>query len=467
VGRRQVAFAALAVGLVVTAAACTTPSSEAGPGSTTSTTLLQPNAGCYDNTVNTRSVDYRYSGIPNVEGNMAFIGSTDGTCSGPVNPNLASTLVLTAGIDSANTICLGLGGTGVSNQTWRQQGWTGLTDDSWVCGIPAPLGVVTTFAGDPTARGTADGTGSAARFDGPSGVAIDADGNAYVTDRRNNTVRKVTPGAVVTTLAGTPGLAGSADGTGSSARFNAPSGVAVDATGTLFVADAGNSTIRRITPAGEVTTIAGTAGQPGSADGTGPAARFDSPSGPAVDGSGNVLIADAANSTIRRINPAGEVTTIAGTAGQTGSADGTGPAARFANPAAVTVDGVGNIYVADSSNSAIRKITPTGVVTTLAGTSGNYGSTDGTGAAASFRSPNGIAVDRSGHLYVFDGFSAKVRRITPAGTVTTLAGSGDFGTADGFGPAASFTKGGTVAVDSSGTTVLVADYFASTIRKIT
>ena len=187
---------------------------------------------------------------------------------------------------------------------------------------------------------------------------------------RNDTIRKITPAGVVTTFAGTAGQSGSADGTGAAARFTNPEGTAVDGAGNVYVADTFNDTIRKITPAGVVTTLAGTAGQGGSADGTGAAARFAFPTGVAVDGAGNVYVADTDNDTIRKITPAGVVTTLAGTAGQSGSADGTGAAARFNSPFGLAVDGAGNIYVADEDNDAIREITPAGVVSTLAGTAG-------------------------------------------------------------------------------------------------
>ena len=178
--------------------------------------------------------------------------------------------------------------------------------------------------------------------------------------------------------------------------------MAVDGSGNVYVADSGNYTIRKITPAGVVSTLAGLAGSSGSADGTGSAARFYYPTGVAVDGSGNVYVADTGNYTIRKITPAGVVSTLAGLAGSTGSADGTGSAARFYYPYGVAVDGSGNVYVADTGNYTIRKITPAGVVSTLAGTAGSSGSADGTGSAARFNYPTGVAVDGSGNVYVAD-----------------------------------------------------------------
>jgi hypothetical protein len=331
-----------------------------------------------------------------------------------------------------------------------------------------PAGVVTTLAGTAGAFGSADGAGAAARFSYTQGVAVDASGNSYVADRDNSTIRKVTPAGVVTTLAGTAGAFGSADGTGAAARFINPRGVAVDGSGNVYVADTSNSTIRKVTPAGVVTTLAGTAGAFGSADGTGAAARFNSPWGVAVDGSSNVFVADSYNSTIRKITPAGVVTTLAGTAGARGSADGTGAAARFYYPQGVAVDGSGNVYVADTSSYTIRKITPAGVVTTLAGTAGVTGSADGTGAAALFGGPVDVAVDGAGNVYVADVDNNTIRKITPAGVVTTLAGTAGAppGTADGTGAAARFFYPVGVTVDGSGN-VYVADWGASTIRKIT
>ena len=330
-----------------------------------------------------------------------------------------------------------------------------------------PAGVVTTFAGTAGSDGSADGTGAAARFKSPLGITVDRAGNVFVADRWNYTIRKITPARVVTTFAGAASRAGSADGTGAAASFFYPSGVTVDGWGNLFVADNFNYTIRKITPAGVVTTFAGTAGSAGSADGTGAAARFLDPSGVAMDGSGNLFVADAYNQTIRVITPAGVVTTLAGTVGSLGSADGTGAAAKFNYPRAVAVDGAGNVFVADTSNNTIRKITPAGVVTTFAGTAGAKGCADGTGAAANFGFPTAVAVDGADNLFVADSGNNTIRQITPAGVVTTLAGTpGSFGSADGTGAAARFSNPYGITVDQAGN-VLVADNGNNAIRKIT
>jgi sugar lactone lactonase YvrE len=307
--------------------------------------------------------------------------------------------------------------------------------------ITIPAAVVTTFAGSlDNTYGSTDGTGTAASFHRPEGIAVDANGNAYVDDTSNSTIRKITPEGVVTTFAGTAGTTGSTDGTGAAARFNWPEGIAVDASGNLYVADPGTETIRKITPDGVVTTFAGQS----------PTATFLTPAGIAVDASGNVYVTDSQNNTIRKITPEGVVTTLAGKTGVSGSTDGTGAAARFNWPEGIAVDASGNVYVADTSNSTIRKITPAGVVTTLAGTAGTYGSADGTGTAATFDSPQGIAVDASGNVYVADKGNSEIRKITPEGVVTTIIGSHDNpATSLGLLPASIFNPYA-VAVDSTG-----------------
>ena len=198
-------------------------------------------------------------------------------------------------------------------------------------------------------------------------MAVDGNTNVYVGDFYNQTIRKITPDGMVTTLAGLAGTSGVNNGTGDAARFSYPSRVAVDRGGNVYVADTDNFAIRKITPAGVVTTLAGLAGTSGTNDGTGSLARFNQPFGVAVDASTNVYVADTGNHAIRKITPAGVVTTLAGLAGTTGNTNGTGTAARFNGPAGIAVDGNTNIYVGDTYNHQLRKITPAGVVTTVGG----------------------------------------------------------------------------------------------------
>jgi sugar lactone lactonase YvrE len=319
---------------------------------------------------------------------------------------------------------------------------------------------VTTLTGSGAAS-----TGSSAQFGIPHGIAVDAADNLYVTDESDPIIRKITPNRTVTTIVGLAGSPGSVDGTGSAARFNGPTGIAVDAAGNLYVADTINHTIRKITPDRTVTTIAGLAGSPGSTDGTGSAARFNYPTGIAVDAAGNLYVADYANHTIRKITPDRTVTTIAGLAGSLGSADGAGTAARFYYPLGIAIDTIGNLYVADTDNNTIRKIAPGGVVTTFAGLAGTFGSADGTGTAARFDYPEGIAIDAAGNFYVADTWYSTIRKITPDGVVTTLAGQvGIDGDVDGAGSQAQFKSLWGIAVDPAGS-VFVADTLNSRIGK--
>jgi len=312
--------------------------------------------------------------------------------------------------------------------------------------------VVTTLAGADGQKGHTDAVGTNARFAYPMGLAVAADATLYVVDQEDQTVRKITPEGAVSTLAGATNSKGSADGDAATARFYHPVALALAADGSLYLTDADNHTIRKISPTGAVTTVAGAPGRKGSADGPGPAARFNLPHGVAVDAGGTLYVADTENHTIRKIAPDGRVTTLAGTAGRKGSLDGAGPAARFFHPASIALDAAGNVYVADNGNHTIRKIAPDGAVSTLAGQAGHHGGTDGPGAGARFLFPTGVAVDAIGNVYVADHLNATIRKISPTGEVSTLAGSVlRIGHEDGAGPEARFVGPFGIAVDASGT----------------
>ncbi|MBV8666508.1 MAG: DUF4214 domain-containing protein [Burkholderiaceae bacterium] len=341
-------------------------------------------------------------------------------------------------------------------------------------------GVVSTFAGTAYAVGSADGIGAAARFNTPQGIAIDGDGNLYVADMNNNTVRKITATGAVTTLAGTPGSGAPLDGQGASAGFSWPWGLAIDNAGNVYVADALSMNIRKISPSGMVTTLAGIPIKAGYVDGAGPIADFSTPHGLAVDSDGYVYVADSGNNCIRKITPSGMVTTLAGNAPYPGSTDGTGAAAGFNYPYGVVADGTGNLYVTDSYNNSIRKVTPAGSTTAVVGAAEIEGSTDATGPEASFnfnsyeqwRLPSwafvvGIVQDSAGNLFVADTNNHTIRKITPTGVVSTFAGmTGYAGTADGLGINAMFHTPAGLAIDSADN-IYVADSGNNTIRTIT
>lgn len=327
-----------------------------------------------------------------------------------------------------------------------------------------PAGVVSTYAGTAPIPGSTDGSTSSALFYAPNGIAVDSASNLYVADTLNNTVRKINSAGAVTTLAGLAGRSSSVDGVTSAARFEDPYAIAVDGSGNAYVADATDHSIRKIAADGTVSTLAGKAGSFGSTDATGSAARFKGPLGIAADGAGNVYVADTGNLTVRKITAAGVVSTLAGSAGQSGSTDGNGSAARFSSPYGIAVDSSGNLYVVESTG-VVRKISAAGVVSTLAGGTGSNGFTNGTGSAARFSVPFDIAVDGSGNLYVSDHGNHAVRKITPSGAVTTLAGSGTAGNTNGSGTAASFHYPSGIAADPAGN-VYLADTDNQVIRKI-
>ncbi len=307
---------------------------------------------------------------------------------------------------------------------------------------------VSTLAG--STSGFLDGTGNTAKFQIPGGITNDAAGNIYVGDVGNNKIRKVTPAGVVTTFAGS--TAGFINGTGTNAKFNNPNYITIDMNGNLFVADVANYCIRKITPMGVVTTIAGS-GFPGYVDGSGSSPRFQIITGIAVDNQGVIYVTERVGR-IRKITPSGTVTTFA-----------SNPTAGFsAELLGLAIDFNGNLYVADSFNFSIKKITPTGTVTTFAGT-GIDGFANGAGTIAQFSYPTDVATDVLGNVYVSDYGNSRIRKISPSGVVTTLAGSGTLGFADGDSSIAQFNNPQGITVDNGGN-IYVADKNNHKIRKI-
>jgi len=300
---------------------------------------------------------------------------------------------------------------------------------------PDPVYAWTNFAGLSGDCGSVDGSGSEARFDDPSSIAVDRAGSVYVTDCKNHTIRKVSVAGMVTTLAGSARSGGSADGKGKEARFLYPQGIAVDRAGNVFVADCNNHTIRKVSAAGMVTTLAGSARSGGNVDGEGGAARFLYPRGLAVDKAGNVYVADSWNQSIRKVSTQGIVTTLA---------------RGFMNPTGVAVDGKGNVYVVDAYDHTIQKVSAVGVVTRMAGSADSHASGDGTNSAALFGFPSGVAVDGTGNLYVTETENHAIWKVNTAGLVPPLGRT--------------FKNPVSVAVDSAGN-LFVADSENNLITK--
>jgi len=242
---------------------------------------------------------------------------------------------------------------------------------------------------------------------------VDSAGNVYVADENNNEIRMITPAGVVSTFAGS-GTAGNANGTGTAATFNGPEGITIDSSGNLWVADSGNNEIRKVTTPGAVVTTWAGSGTAGRANGNGTSASFSMPTGIAADSSGNLYVADYGNNEIRKIDSTDAVSLFAGSSGGTaGHADGTGTAATFNAPFGIAIDPAGNLYVTDANNQEVRTLTPNAVVTTLAGSPTVSGNTNGTGSTARFFYPFGIVVDASGNLYVGDNQNNEIRKLVP------------------------------------------------------
>jgi sugar lactone lactonase YvrE len=363
--------------------------------------------------------------------------------------------------------------------TWRFGGFCGLIFATAFSASSESFKITTIagLAGQPPAPfTTGDGTNSSARFTGPAGLALDSQTNLYVTD--GSAIRKVAPIGpdwVATTLAGVAWVHGSTDDTNNNARFNSPNGIAVDSGGSLYVADTVNHTIRKLTPTGTnwvASTLAGVALSAGPNDGSNSIAKFNYPYGIAAGNGGVLFVADTGNHMIRKVTPIGTnwvVTTIAGT-NTIGSSDGTNANARFSAPAAIAIDSATNLFVTDFNSNVVRKITAVGanwVVSTIAGTPGTTGGNDGTNSFARFNQPQGVAVDSSGNLYVADSGNNSIRKIKPSGTnwiVTTIAGlPGTSGSSDGIGAFARFQVPNGIAANSAGK-LLIADAYNDTIR---
>jgi sugar lactone lactonase YvrE len=326
---------------------------------------------------------------------------------------------------------------------------------------------VTTLAGQAVTAGSTNGPAAIALFSTPAAMVADSGGNLYVADSQNHAIRKIGTNGLVSTIAGHAGAPGSGDGPGTQSRFDTPSGIAMDPAGNAYVSDTGNHIIRRITVTGVVTTVAGRAGQSGFTDGIGTSARFNSPLGVVVAPNWTIYVADCGNHLIRAISPGGAVTTLAGSPETWGSDDGAGSSARFNGPVGLALDDQGNLFVSDSNNHAIRKITPDGRVATWAGVPAVDGWVDGDRVTARFTKPAELAFDKQGNLFVADSFNHVIRKISSDGEVATVTGvAGSHGSADGANGKARWFNPYGLAIRPDGSLV-VADAYNELIRVVT
>ncbi len=342
-------------------------------------------------------------------------------------------------------------------------------------------GIVTLFAGNGFYDYAGDGgPARGASLYNPQGLAVDTGGNLFLADRDNQVVRKISPGGTITTVAGNGSFGSSGDGgPATAARLASPVAVALDGAGNLYIAELDGHRIRKVSLNGTITTVAGSGpigdGQGGFTGDNGPAtsARLNSPSGVAVDTAGNIYIADSANHRIRKVSTAGTITTAAG--GGSSSLGDNGPAtsASLSFPRDVAVNTAGNLFIVDNYNQRIRKVTPGGTITTVAGSgatgfgAGSFSGDGGPATSARLNSPTGIAVDSAGNLYIADNDNYRVRKVTAAGTMSTLAGNGLFKFAGDGGPATSASLYGpsSAVVDPSGN-LYITDTNNNRIRKV-
>ncbi len=340
-------------------------------------------------------------------------------------------------------------------------------------GSTAPgTATIVTVAGSAGAGFSGDGgRATAARLNAPGGIAVDAAGNLYVADTANHRIRRVSPAGVITTIAGTGAGGFSGDGgPAAAAQLFSPTGVAVDGSGNVYIGDTFNNRVRRIAPDGTISTIAGTGTGGYTPDGV-PATSVDlnGPTAVAVDAAGDLYVVEHEGGRVRKILPSGTITTVAGLEFDGFNGDGIpGVAAQLDSPSGVAVDAAGNVYIADSDNNRVRKVGGDGTITTIAGT-GGYGFNGNAipATSAQLNTPSGLAVDGSGNVYVADRYNDQVRKIVPGGAITVVAGSGKNGFAGDLGPAvaAELNSPTAVAVDAAGR-IYIADTQNNRVRKV-
>ena len=335
-----------------------------------------------------------------------------------------------------------------------------------------PTGTISTFAGNGTPGFSGDkGAATRASLSEPFGLAVDRAGNLYIADTSNHRIRKVDASGIIVTVAGSEIAGFSGDGgLATSARLNAPTGVAVDRAGNLYIADTYNNRIRKVNTAGIITTAAGNGEARFSGDNiVATGTSLFAPFGLAVDRAGDLYIADTSNQRIRKVSAAGVITTVAGNGIEGFSGDG-GAAVRASLdfPTGVVVDDAGNLLITDQSNHRIRKVNTAGIISTIAGNgSDNFSGDDAAATKASLNLPVGAAVDAVGNLYIADSSNHRIRTVNSAGIIMTVAGNGIGGFSGDGGAAvsASLSSPGGVAEDAAGN-LYIADTLNNRIRKV-
>ena len=338
--------------------------------------------------------------------------------------------------------------------------------------VTAQAQIISTVAGNGTAAYGGDGgAATAAQLKPPVGVLLDNAGNLYIADSNNNVIRKVSPAGIISTVAGNGASAYSGDGgAATSAGLKYPTSVALDAAGNLYIADAINNVIRKVNAAGIISTVAGNGAAAYSGDGgAATSAKLNYPNGVTVDGAGNLYISDTNNNVIRKVSPAGIISTVAGNgvagfSGDTGSAT----AAQLTLPFSAALDSVGNLYIADASNNVIRKVNAAGIISTVAGNGiQGYSGDGGAATSAKLKDPTGVVLDSAGNLYIADANNSVIRKVSTAGIISTVAGNGTNGFSGdgGSATAAQLSAPYGIALDSAGN-LYVADYSNNRIRKI-
>jgi sugar lactone lactonase YvrE len=330
--------------------------------------------------------------------------------------------------------------------------------------------VVLTVAGNGAPTFSGDGGSATLAALNPAGVAVDSSGNLFIADNLNNRIRKVTPAGIITTVAGNGSRDFSGDGgAATSASLGSPNGVVVDRSGNLYISDNLNNRIRKVTPAGIITTVAGNGSSGWTGDGgPAPSASISSPSGIAVDQSGNLYIADLGNLRVRKVTSTGIITTIAGNGTFGFSGDG-GPAtlAALRSPKGVAVDAGGNLFIVDTGNNRIREVTPAGIITTVAGNGSATFSGDGGPATMTAVNPAGVAVDAGGNLFIADSGNNRIRKVTSAGIISTVAGDGSLAFRGDGGPALSAELNAAGVTVDTGGNVFIVDTANNRIREVT